>query len=430
MKSSAVLSLAAALLWLVTSTTAVQAQDAAANRFPIPATDDGLPGTGTINRTPNFQNTWNLRRKHFADRLNAEQGTLVFLGDSITEGFNDDFRGAFPNVKTANRGIGGDTSRGVLLRLKDDVIALKPSGVVLLIGTNDLGRGDTPEMIAGNVKLIIAQLHEHNARLPIVLCTLFPSSAAKNRPGDKIQAVNTALKNAVKGDAQVTVVDTYKLFAGRQNGDAKVEEFPDQLHPNELGYAKWASAIRPILATLDYVDTTPDTFTPEPGFVSLFNGKDLTGWGFRTKEGVYTGFDNQPQSNDSRFLAKNGRIVVTTPPEGRRIQTLTTERKFPKEFVLKLEFRCTPTADSGIFIRDKQLQCRDYPLAGPYFNVQKYKPQDWNEVVITVTGTTAHCTCNGEVLEAAYVVPADGSIGLEGDSGQLEYRRIRIQEKN
>jgi hypothetical protein len=133
-------------------------------------------------------------------------------------------------------------------------------------------------------------------------------------------------------------------------------------------------------------------------------------------------------SSDGRYVAKNGRLIVTTPPEGSRIEQIWTTRSFPKDFELRLEFRATPKADSGIFIRQPQLQCRDYLLAGPYKNLQRYKPQDWNEVVITVKGGLAYCTCNGEVLEAAYKVPATGPIGLEGDSGQMEYRRIRIRE--
>ncbi|MEM7231590.1 MAG: DUF1080 domain-containing protein, partial [Planctomycetota bacterium] len=124
----------------------------------------------------------------------------------------------------------------------------------------------------------------------------------------------------------------------------------------------------------------------------------------------------------------NDRLIVTTPAEGRRIQQIWTTKEFEGDFILKLEFRATPNADSGIFIKGKQLQCRDYPLAGPYKGLKKYNPQDWNEVEIKVSGKTAHCTCNGEVLEAAFAIPAKGAIGLEGDRGQMEYRRIRIRE--
>jgi hypothetical protein len=100
----------------------------------------------------------------------------------------------------------------------------------------------------------------------------------------------------------------------------------------------------------------------------------------------------------------------------------------PRDFILKLEFRATPNADSGVFIRGNQLQCRDYPLAGPYKQLQNYKTQDWNELVVEVKGGTARCTCNGELLEAAFKVPATGPIGLEGDLGQMEYRRLRVKE--
>jgi hypothetical protein len=179
----------------------------------------------------------------------------------------------------------------------------------------------------------------------------------------------------------------------------------------------------------------------EDGYTSLFNGRDLTGWGFRPTPPANNksnpkapfvpvvteaiSFDGQVASHDGRYLAKSGRLIVTTPAEGRRIQQLWTIREFPGDFVLRLEFRATPNADSGVFIRKPQLQCRDYPLAGPYKNLGKYKPQDWNQLEVVVKGGTAHCTCNGEVLEAALAVPETGPIGLEGDRGQMEYRRIR-----
>lgn len=190
----------------------------------------------------------------------------------------------------------------------------------------------------------------------------------------------------------------------------------------------------------------------EPGFESLFNGKDLTGWGLRrtTDEQLASrkgwqdkdrnappwpivsediGFDGKAASDDGRFVAKDGSLVVTTPAEGRKIQMLYTKREFARDFVLKLEFRAAPNADSGVFIRGLQLQCRDFLEAGPYKNLKKFKPQDWNELVVTVKGRIAHCTCNGEVLEAELKIPATGPIGVEGDRGQLEYRNIRIKEE-
>ena len=419
-------------------------------RFQIPATDDGLPGAGPITRADWFQKVWTQRRSQWAMRTAQDQHALVFLGDSITQGWGDDFGNRFPGVKAVNRGISGDTTRGVLFRLQDDVLALHPAGVVLLIGINDLGNHAEPETIVGNLKLILAAFKQADPHLPVILCQVFPSSATRACPADRIKKLNELYAAAVKGDPQITLLETWPLFANAQ-GEAKPEEFPDLLLPNPAGYAKWAAALRPVLATLGFIENTPDDFTSEPGFVSLFNGRDLTGWGYRptTEEDIQAAkrwqsrdphaaawpivtqavsFDGRTASDDGRYVAKAGRLIVTTPPEYRKIQVLWTTREFPRNFILKLEFRATPNTDSGIFIRGPQLQCRDYLLAGPYTALTKYRPQDWNEIEITVRNNVAHCTCNGEVLEAALPVPPTGPIGLEGDRGQMEYRRLRLQE--
>ena len=154
----------------------------AATPLDIPATDDGLPGAGPIRRYDWFQKLWTEKRNAWAQRVTQDHGALVFLGDSITQGWGDNMGGAFPGVKVANRGISGDTTRGVLIRLKEDVLALNPSGVVLLIGTNDLEEKADPEIIAGNLKLILAELKKHNANMPIVLCQVFPSPPPRTVP--------------------------------------------------------------------------------------------------------------------------------------------------------------------------------------------------------------------------------------------------------
>ncbi len=170
---------------------------------------------------------------------------------------------------------------------------------------------------------------------------------------------------------------------------------------------------------------------PEPGFISLYNGKDLTGWGYRDKEQkVLETFDGKSEASDGRYTAKGEALVVNPHDEARgpRLRQLSTTNEFPKNFVLKLEFRAAVNADSGIFLRKPQLQCRDYLVAGPYKELKKYKPQDWNTIEVTVKDNVAHCTCNGEVLEAALKLPETGPIGLEADRGQMEYRHIQIKE--
>lgn len=393
----------------------------------VPETDTDLPGAGPIRRYEWFRNLWRTKRQEFAQRADQDRGAVVFFGDSITQGWGLEFHNEFPRLKAANRGISGDTTRGMLLRLADDVLALEPAAVVLLMGTNDLEEGAEPEVIAGNLRAIVAGIKQAQPQTPIILCQVFPSSAEKRRPAEKIKQINKLYVEAVQGDPQVIVLDTWLLFAN-EAGDARLAEFPDLLHPNRIGYAQWAAALRPIFATLGLLEREPDDFVVEEGFVSLFNGRDLTGWGFRDRDlQPLESFDGQVRSADGRYLALNGRLIVTTPPEGRRIQQLWTTQEFPGDFLLKLEFRATPNADSGVFIRKPQLQCRDYRLAGPYKQLEHYKPQDWNELTITVKGNVAECRCNGELLEAEFKLPETGPIGLEGDRGQMEYRRIRIR---
>jgi len=180
-----------------------------------------------------------------------------------------------------------------------------------------------------------------------------------------------------------------------------------------------------------------DDWQPEPGFKSLFNGKDLSGWCFRGKVdrnspkagAVVEKFDGKTESSDAgRYSAKDGILAVNFPKgQERLVAQLYTVEEFPTDFVLKLEFRASPNADSGVFVRKPQLQCRDYPAAGPYKGLKNYKPRDWNGIEVVVTGEKARCTCNGEVLEEALVVPETGPVGLEGDRGQMEYRRIQIK---
>ncbi len=188
--------------------------------------------------------------------------------------------------------------------------------------------------------------------------------------------------------------------------------------------------LRPLLCTAALVALLPtspaDEPKLEPGTIELFNGKDLTGWGYKGKDkDTFESFDGKTEASDKRYSVKDGVLVVNP---GKGTHQLWTKEKFSKDFELKLEFRAAVNADSGLFVRGPQLQVRDYLVAGPYKELKKYKAQDWNEIVVVVKGEVAHCTCNGEVLNDKMKVPATGPIGLEADRGQMEYRKIRLRE--
>src|SRR5688572_25555958 len=124
--------LASVLFLAAFSALAQPSGDTVASKYALPASDDGLPGAGPVRRFDWFQKLWLQRRTQWAQNVEKDQGALVFLGDSITQGWGDTMGGAFAPARVANRGISGDTTRGVLIRLQEDVLAVKPSGVVLL----------------------------------------------------------------------------------------------------------------------------------------------------------------------------------------------------------------------------------------------------------------------------------------------------------
>ena len=218
--------------------------------FAIPETDEGLPGAGPVRRYDWFQDLWKSRRSAWARQVDADRGAVVFLGDSITQGWGDQLPTAFPGLKVANRGISGDTSRGVLIRLGPDVIALEPAAVVLLIGTNDLEENASVGDVATNVELILEGLRRSDPDLPVFLCEVFPSSAQMSRPANKIQEINRLYRRLASAHPEVHLIETWAPFAD-ESGNAKEEEFPDLLHPNELGYRKWADILRPSLSGLE-----------------------------------------------------------------------------------------------------------------------------------------------------------------------------------
>ncbi|MBL9114195.1 MAG: DUF1080 domain-containing protein [Verrucomicrobiaceae bacterium] len=193
-----------------------------------------------------------------------------------------------------------------------------------------------------------------------------------------------------------------------------------------------------LLFTLATTVAQAQDWQPEAGFVSLFNGKDLTGWCFRVKTkkddpkpgAILDKHDGKTEAADAgRYIVRDGVIAVTFPTEADKLTgQIYTVEEFSGDFVLKLEFRASVNADSGVFIIKPQLQCRDYLVAGPYKDLKAYKPQDWNQMEVTVKKGVAHCTCNGEVLEAALALPPLGPIGLEGDRGVMEYRHIQLKK--
>jgi lysophospholipase L1-like esterase/dienelactone hydrolase len=204
-----------------------------------------IPGAGTMQSGLWFRGLWKSRREQWSRDREQDQGAVVFFGDSITQGWSS-LAQDFSGFKVANRGIGGDTTRGLRYRMQDDVIALHPRAVSLLIGTNDLDQGTAPEVVAENVKVIVADLLKANPKLPIIINKVMPRGARPGKFPEQIKTLNALYEQAFASNPNITFCDTWALF---DTGDGQCDKtlFPDMLHPNADGYAKWTAALRPIL---------------------------------------------------------------------------------------------------------------------------------------------------------------------------------------
>ena len=195
------------------------------------------------------------------------------------------------------------------------------------------------------------------------------------------------------------------------------------------------SLLRLVLTLLALaLPTFPVLAEEEPGFEALFNGKDFTGWRFGNDV-----LNGKTEVSDGRFKVQNGTILITgaTKPGQAKMEAIDTVADFGGDFILRLEFRASRDANSGLHLRDHefkhQLQIRDYPRVGPYKELKHYKEGDWNAIEVTVKktadgkGALARCTCNGEVLEEALPIPAKGPIGLQSETNTVEYRNLRVR---
>jgi len=192
---------------------------------------------------------WQGMHTSFLERAKQGDVGLLFIGDSITQGW-----GGAPKVwgrfygprKAANFGIGGDQTGHLLWRIDhDELKGISPKAVVLMIGTNNLGQdkdGDIAAGIEAVVKAIRAKLPEAK----VLLLGVFPR-AEKPEAGERgrLKAINEQISK-LDDDKAVHYLDIGKAFLD-EDGTISKEIMPDFLHLSSKGYRRWADAIEPTL---------------------------------------------------------------------------------------------------------------------------------------------------------------------------------------
>ena len=168
---------------------------------------------------------------------------IIFLGDSITEGAN--WQELLNNPKVINRGIGGDTTSGVLNRI-DEVIRHHAEKIFICIGTNDIGQDIATEKIMSNYALILDALKERSSKTEIFVQSILPVNIAKNavfRHNNKgILAVNEQLEMLCSA-RHIKYIDLHTQFVNSE-GKLKKAYTNDGLHLLGNAYLKWVEIIK------------------------------------------------------------------------------------------------------------------------------------------------------------------------------------------
>jgi lysophospholipase L1-like esterase len=199
---------------------------------------------------------WQQRHEKILDQLDPAT-EIVFIGDSITQGWEEDgaaiFAENFSDWKTLNLGFCSDHTHHVLWRLRNgELKGLNPKVVILLIGTNNTGREAlqaASETSAGIVD-IVSEVHAQCPDCKVLLLAILPRNTnpeeAPRRRNDEINRLVSTLPESMPF---VTYKNLNHLFL-EADGRLRKDLMPDLLHPSEQGYQIWAEALIPILEKL------------------------------------------------------------------------------------------------------------------------------------------------------------------------------------
>jgi lysophospholipase L1-like esterase len=244
-KRAARIAMFASAIAVFVSTLAIGSHDVAAQSgpTPYPARAADWPGTGVVRVFGWMKDN----RNFFWSEREKKQGSIVFAGDSLTGNWKT-LGADFPGTRVANRGIGGDVSRGLLFRFEEDVLALHPKAIVILIGINDLTAKQPASATLANIRSMLDLKQAQQPNVPVVLCTV-PPSANPKAPVDEQQRrlLNQGLQQLGKDTKHVSVVDLYAATV-TADGTPELQYFnPDQLHLSAAGQARWKQVLLPAL---------------------------------------------------------------------------------------------------------------------------------------------------------------------------------------
>jgi lysophospholipase L1-like esterase len=207
---------------------------------PYPTAGKDWPGEGVIRvfgwMKDNRESFWKQRER--------KQGAWVLAGDSLLGNWKTSERDLAP-IPIANRAIGGDVSRGLLFRFREDVLELNPSGVVVLIGGNDLSALQKTDQTARNIDRMLQAIRAQKADMPVILCTLPPRNSEKAPiEPSQLTALNASIRELAKKYDNVELLDLFPLFATADGQPQLNLLAADRLHIGPAGYEVLGRALK------------------------------------------------------------------------------------------------------------------------------------------------------------------------------------------
>ena len=181
---------------------------------------------------------------------------VVFMGDSITEGWSATYPEFFNGKPYINRGIGGQVTGQMLVRFRDDVLALKPDAVFIMAGTNDiaLNQGPIPlETVAGHLQSM-AELAWANGIEPVI-CSVLPASHYPWRPGPDPATDIPLLNEMLKAYAERLGFRYLDYFSAMTDGENGLQDdlTYDEVHLTREGYEKMSTLAENLIYELSQI---------------------------------------------------------------------------------------------------------------------------------------------------------------------------------
>ncbi|HUY35099.1 MAG TPA: platelet-activating factor acetylhydrolase IB subunit [Pirellulales bacterium] len=211
----------------------------------------------TVKPVPRDEKWWTDRNDQFNARAKQGDVDVIFLGDSITHGWEGKeaqpiWDKYFAPRKAMNAGIGGDRTQHVLWRLDHgNIDGIKPKLAVIMIGTNNSG-SDSSEDIAAGIKAIVEKLRKALPETKILILGIFPRGPNADDAKRKTNIGANEIVKKLDDGKQVHYLDISDKFL-EPDGTLSKEIMPDLLHLSQRGYQIWAEAIDGKLAELGAV---------------------------------------------------------------------------------------------------------------------------------------------------------------------------------